>query len=153
MHQYDEKEACQALPQLFGPQFDTIKWLFIPICKENHWMLFVVDVPLVKLHYYSSVGDVNTYFEYFWHTIKWLKEFLCWRTSNPQWKDVAIKEEDCPKQILGSMDCAVFLLRYLYNIITETPMNFSQDDISKERIVLVMRLLTHPNNTKQRVMK
>jgi hypothetical protein len=32
---------------------------------------------------------------------------------------------DCPKQKISN-DCGIFLFRYMYNIVTRLPMNFTQ---------------------------
>jgi Ulp1 protease family, C-terminal catalytic domain len=55
-------------------------WLFVPLCKSEHWVLAIVDLSKIKIHLYNSLGYSNIRY-YILHaiTIKWLKYFLSWR--------------------------------------------------------------------------
>ena len=102
--------------------------------------------------------------------------------GDPSWKTRLYDCQACPKQN-RSHDCAIFMLRYIYCLITDTPMNFSQVnfiiylylfsycnfnfsnhqilffflfvqvDITWERVILAMRLLSHSQNIFQRIRK
>ncbi|KAF3321821.1 hypothetical protein FCM35_KLT14037 [Carex littledalei] len=100
MHLYDHETALKNLPQLFSNQFKKIKWLFIPVCAKEHWVLAAFDLKCKKVLYYTSAGE-----------------------SDKFWKTVLFDFQQCPKQY-NSRDCSIFVLRFVYNLITESKMDF-----------------------------
>lgn len=79
MHDYDEQKDGDFLKQLYLDQFEKIKWLFVPICRSNHWVLVAIDLPARKIHYFTSHGESDAYLSQHLDTINWLKKFLVWR--------------------------------------------------------------------------
>ena len=71
-----------AQPHLFSGQFDSAKWLFVPLCALGHWLLATVDLKSKKIQMYNSLGgdqDDNEYwFQPHVNKMHWVKYFLSW---------------------------------------------------------------------------
>ncbi|KAF3330236.1 hypothetical protein FCM35_KLT05567 [Carex littledalei] len=59
MHMYDYETALKNISQLFSDQFEKIKWLFVPMCAKEHWVLAIFDLKCKKVLYYTSAGENN----------------------------------------------------------------------------------------------
>ena len=66
-------------PQLFSRQLDNARWLFVPICDGNHWVLFAVNLEDKEIHWYNSLRNHNKYININSKRFTWLKHFLSWR--------------------------------------------------------------------------
>jgi len=66
-------------PQLFSKQVDKAKWLFVPICDANHWILFAVNLQQKEIHWYNSLRNNKKYLNVHSKRLIWLKHFLSWR--------------------------------------------------------------------------
>ena len=80
MHTYDHETALKNLSQLFSEQFEKVRWLFLPVCARNHWILFAYDLKRKQVRYFTSAGETNgAYVNCAWHTTMWIDSFLAWR--------------------------------------------------------------------------
>jgi hypothetical protein len=67
---------------LFGPQFSHLKYIVVPVCVEDHWVVLVVDMKHTRIQMYQSCfGDSAIYEEKLKASILWLKTFLAWLTG------------------------------------------------------------------------
>ena len=68
-------------PSLFTEQFVNARWLFLPMCNNEHWMLLAVDLPNCQIYYYNSLDgfEAKSYWQNLKGQIDWLKFFLSWR--------------------------------------------------------------------------
>lgn len=68
-------------PQLFSEQFERARWLFLPLCGREHWILAAVDLKNEEIIMYQSYNSNfnGHYLEPHKDTIDWLKIFLAWR--------------------------------------------------------------------------
>ncbi|KAF3324122.1 hypothetical protein FCM35_KLT11589 [Carex littledalei] len=64
MHMYDHETALKNLPQLFSDQFEKIKWLFVPMCAKEHWVLAAYDLKRKRVLYFTSAGESNSAYTY-----------------------------------------------------------------------------------------
>ncbi|KAF3334075.1 hypothetical protein FCM35_KLT20679 [Carex littledalei] len=132
--------------ELFSPQFEKSRWLFVPLVGLKHWILVAFDLKNQKIEMYNSLHhSTNTYyFETHINHLHWVKYFLSWRLGKPEWMDVQVSWMETPQQ--SSQDCAIFVLRCIDCLTRKVPLNFTQEMISAERLLLACRILTDERN-------
>jgi pyrroloquinoline quinone (PQQ) biosynthesis protein C len=74
-------QLLKSAPYLFCPQFTTARWLFVPLCDRDHWILAAADLHNIEINTYSSCDEeFNDYYvEPHLETIRWMICFLAWR--------------------------------------------------------------------------
>ncbi|KAF3340458.1 Ulp1 protease family, C-terminal catalytic domain-containing protein [Carex littledalei] len=132
--------------ELFSPQFEKSRWLFIPLVGRNHWILAAFDLKNQKIQMYNSLDpSYNQYYlEPHINYLHWVKYFLSWRLGKESWMDVQLSWMEIPRQ--SSQDCAIFVLRCIDCLTRKVLLDFTQEMISAERLLVACRILTDERN-------
>ena len=84
MHQTSYASFRHQNHLLFGPQLSHAKYIVVPLCADDHWVVLFVHMRNKRIAiYHSSVADGNSdqYENNLKTTILWLKTFLAWLTG------------------------------------------------------------------------
>ncbi|KAF3328925.1 hypothetical protein FCM35_KLT06003 [Carex littledalei] len=132
--------------ELFSPQFEKCRWLFVPLVGRKHWILAAFDLKNQKIQMYNSLNPSSNqyYLEPHINYLHWVKYFLSWRLGKESWMDVQLSWMETPQQ--SSQDCAIFVLRCIDCLTRKVPLDFTQEMISAERVLLACRILTDERN-------
>ncbi|KAF3332214.1 Ulp1 protease family, C-terminal catalytic domain-containing protein [Carex littledalei] len=132
--------------ELFSPQFEKCRWLFVPLVGRKHWILAAFDLKNQKIQMYNSLNPSSNkyYLEPHINYLHWVKYFLSWRLGKESWMDVQLSWMETPRQ--SSQDCAIFVLRCIDCLTRKVPLDFTQEMISAERLLLACRILTDERN-------
>jgi hypothetical protein len=68
-------------PHLFLDQFQFARWLALPLCCGNHWILAMVDLQQMEVLFFNSLDDSTNlnYMKKHVNILVWVKYFLSWR--------------------------------------------------------------------------
>ena len=117
------------------------KSVMVPVhISEYHWALCVFDFEFKTIRYYDSmqVSQIDT----LGMLLKWIKSVWNLKTIS-DWKQVTVSSKHgfrIPLQ-LNTIDCGVFVLKYMEDLIARRPFHFDQADVPEYRQYLVLKLL------------
>jgi len=107
--------------------------VIIPIHKENHWCVSVIDFKEKTFSYYDSLGAIDR------TCIERLRRYVIdeHQSKKKSHYDLSEWTDYCPGMTIplqyNGVDCGVFACKYADYISQDKPFNFSQSDIPRIR--------------------
>jgi len=107
--------------------------VIIPIHKENHWCVSVIDFKEKTFSYYDSLGAIDR------TCIERLRRYVIdeHQSKKKSHYDLSKWTDYCPGMTIplqyNGVDCGVFACKYADYISQDKPFNFSQSDIPRIR--------------------
>ena len=132
----DDKYNISKVTRFVKPEMFKKKKIIIPInLHNNHWAIGDVDIEMKEIKYFvSKHNDGDLY-------VKALLQFVhdAWSmfnqdstlTFNNEWKTIPC--DDNIQWQANEYDCGVFCCMYAECIATNSPLNFTQDDVTSKR--------------------
>ncbi|KAJ4750020.1 Sentrin-specific protease [Rhynchospora pubera] len=116
--------------------------IFVPIHKEVHWCLAVINVRDKKLQYLDSLGGMDTI------VLRTLARYFTEEVKEKSGKQIDTSSwdfEDCPDLPLqeNGWDCGMFMLKYVDFLSRDLHLSFSQEHMMyfrKRTVKELMRL-------------
>ncbi|XP_043688325.1 putative ubiquitin-like-specific protease 1B isoform X2 [Telopea speciosissima] len=105
--------------------------LFIPICLDKHWFLYVINLKDQRLHILDSMRGENTPHQHMTTKIVDTCERILTLLNEGKMISISKWSLDRPQLPLqaNSHDCGVFMLKFMDCWNGKLTENFSQDDI------------------------
>lgn len=135
----------------------SIDKLFVPICRDNHWILVMILMKDKIIRYYDSMGKSQIVLKcelYSKHILRWIQdEYNTLNSGNcmclDEWK---IEFEVCCPQQNNGIDCGVFVVEFMdllsdnlqVNTVTQENMAYYRAQIGCD---LLRRKLHYYDNT------
>ncbi|CAI9118818.1 OLC1v1020441C2 [Oldenlandia corymbosa var. corymbosa] len=114
--------------------------IFVPIHKEVHWCLAVINKKETKIQYLDSLGGGDS------HVMAALSRYIVDEVKEKNGKDLDVSSwgrefvEDLPEQRNG-FDCGVFMIKYADFYSRDIGLCFSQDDMPYFRMRTAKEIL------------
>lgn len=102
--------------------------IFVPIHKESHWCLAVINKKDEKFQYLDSLKGIDT------QVLKVLARYFVDEVKDKSGKDIDVRSwkqenvEDLPEQKNGS-DCGMFMIKYADFYSRDLGLHFKQEDM------------------------
>ncbi|KAJ9549496.1 hypothetical protein OSB04_022039 [Centaurea solstitialis] len=120
--------------------FESFKQIFVPVHKEIHWCLAVINKKEAKFQYLDSLGGFDE------HVMSVLAKYIVDEVKDKNGKDIDVtswKQEyvkDLPKQENGN-DCGVFMIKYADFYSRDIGLCFKQEHMPYFRRRTAMEIL------------
>lgn len=105
------------------------KRIFIPFCKNSHWVLVVVEIAERKIIFYDSLcrdGSERVFFD------RVLRFLVHVGLSSSNWTEVKMSKS-LPTQGSDTDECGVFVMMYIDFLVDGLPLDFLLQDAAHFR--------------------
>ncbi|XP_020270828.1 uncharacterized protein LOC109846018 [Asparagus officinalis] len=134
-----------SVDRMFKPitttRFQELDKIIFPLLTSFHWHMLVFSVKDRRFYHYSSLRGYMSYASEF--RVKLISTIPdTWNLDITSCQEV--ETVDVPQQH-GSLDCAVFLMAYMFSLISGQTISIDQKDCARHRARIVALFLSEGN--------